>query len=98
MASERETSIDFFADENFITVYTCEKKYIRRIMQLKDQYPKKIKIMYGVEGEYISVKMPKSWFKFPKPKKQVNMSEDQRQAAAERMKKARDKKAESQNA
>lgn len=92
MASERETSIDFMADENFITVYTCEKKYIRRIMQLKEKYPKKVQILYGEEDEYISVKMPKSWFKFPKPKKSVNMTEEQKQAAAERMKRARENK------
>ena len=42
MASERETSIDFMADENFMIVYTCEKKYIRRLKELKEKYPKKV--------------------------------------------------------
>lgn len=90
MASERETSIDFMADENFMIVYTCEKKYIRRLEALKEQYPKKVQVIQREEG-CISVKCPKSWFKFPKPKKKLNLTEEQKQDRADRMKKARNK-------
>ena len=90
MASERETSIDFMADENFMIVYTCEKKYIRKLEELKEQYPKKVKVIQQ-EEDCISVKCPKSWFKFPKPKAKRTLTEEQRQAAVDRMRKAREK-------
>lgn len=90
MASERETSIDFMADENFMIVYTCEKKYIRRLEALKEQYPKKVQVIQREEN-CISVKCPKAWFTFPKPKKKLNLTEEQRKERAERMKRARGK-------
>lgn len=90
MASERETSIDFMADENFMIVYTCEKKYIRRLEALKQQYPKKVQVIQR-EEDCISVKCPKAWFKFPKPKRKLNLTEEQKQDRADRMKKARNK-------
>lgn len=90
MASERETSIDFMADENFMIVYTREKKYIRKLEELKEQYPKKVKVIQQ-EEDCISVKCPKAWFKFPKPKAKRTLTEEQRQAAVDRMRKAREK-------
>lgn len=90
MASERETSIDFMADENFMIVYTCEKKYIRRLKELKEKYPKKVKVLQDCEDCY-TVKCPKAWFKFPKPKVKRNFTEEQRQAAAERLRGNKDK-------
>lgn len=90
MASERETSIDFMADENFMIVYTCEKKYIRRLKELKEKYPKKVKVLQDCE-DCMTVKCPKAWFKFPKPKTKRNFTEEQRQAAAERLRGNKDK-------
>lgn len=90
MASERETSIDFMADENFMIVYTCEKKYIRRLKELKEKYPKKVKVLQDYE-DCMTVKCPKAWFKFPKPKAKRNFTEEQRQAAAERLRGNKDK-------
>ena len=88
MASERETCIEFMADENFMIVYTCENKYIRRIEQLKEEYPRKVKIMKRDENS-IMIKCPKSWFKFPKPKAKRNLSDEQRKEMSERMKNIR---------
>ena len=90
MASERETSIDFMADENFMIVYTCEKKYIRMLKELKEQFPKKVKVIQDLE-DCMTVKCPKSWFKFPKPKKNMNFTEEQKREISERMKKFREK-------
>ena len=90
MASERETSIDFMADENFMIVYTCEQKYIRRLRELKEQYPKKVKVIQDFE-DYMTVKCPKAWFKFPKPKKKMNFTEEQKKEIGNRLKEQRKK-------
>ena len=39
----------------------------------------------------MTVKCPKAWFKFPKPKAKRNFTEEQRQAAAERLRGNKDK-------
>lgn len=90
MASERETSIDFMADENFMIVYTCEQKYIRRLKELKEKYPNKVKVLQDLE-DCMSVKCPKAWFKFPKPKKKMNLTEEQRKEIGNRLKENKSK-------
>ena len=86
----RETSIEYIANEQHATFYSSEAKWKRKIHSLKKDYPNDIKIIHEDE-ESLVTHIPKSWFKITPPRK-MNLSEEQRLAAAERMSNARKKK------
>lgn len=88
----RETSIEYIANETYATFYSSEAKWKRKIHSFQKSYPNEIKIIHE-DDDSILAHIPKSWFKITPPRK-MNLSEEQRAAAAERMSNARKKKGE----
>lgn len=86
-----ETSINRMVGDKFCSVYTGEKKFVEELRQYAKEYPKDVKIKF-LNGGFIEAEVPFSWFKFVRPKRKYNMSEEQRQAAAERLAKAKEQK------
>ena len=91
MADPVETSINRMVGDKFCSVYTGEKKFVEELRQYAKEYPKDVKIKF-LNGGFIEAEVPFSWFKFVRPKRKYNMSEEQRQAAAERLAKAKEQK------
>ena len=87
-----ETSIDRVQGEDFCTVFTAERKFINRLKELAQDYPNDVTIQYINEDGSIGAKVPFDWFKFVKPPTKRNYTEEQRKAAGERIKKARERK------
>ena len=87
-----ETAIDKIRGEKFCEVYTSDKKYVPVIEQWLIDYPDEVQFMYRTQddnGPAIAVRVPAKLFRFVSPPRKHNMSEEQKQAAAERMKAAR---------
>lgn len=85
-----ETAVNY--DERKIAFFSSdEKKWINRIRKLAEQHPDECQITVQPEnnGGCINAKFPAKWLKVSVPRS-VSMTEEQRQAAAERMRRMRD--------
>ena len=82
-----ETSVEYIKGENYLTWYSDEPKWANRIRQLAADNAD-VQIVSD-DGEGVLAHCPVSWFKPPKPPIKRNMTDEQRQAAAERMKNMR---------
>ena len=83
-----DTSISY-TDRDFAYFSSDEQKWHRRIRSLKTQYPDQVSIEYEPEQNdgCICAKIPVSWFKISPPRR-LDLTEEQRQERAERMRKA----------
>ena len=82
-----ETAVEYIKGENYLTWYSDEPKWANRIRQLAADNAD-VNIISD-DGEGVLAHCPVSWFKPPKPPIKRNMTDEQRQAAAERMKNMR---------
>lgn len=82
-----ETSVEYIKGERYLTWYSDEPKLANRIRQLAADNAD-VNIISD-DGEGVLAHCPVSWFKPPKPPIKRNMTDEQRQAAAERMKNMR---------
>ena len=83
-----ETAVEYIKGENYLTWYSDDPKWVNRIRQLAADNAE-VHIIND-DGESVLAHCPVSWFKPPKPPIKRNMTDEQRQAAAERMKNIRD--------
>ena len=86
-----ETAIERVQGDDYCLVYTGERKFINQLLEFQQEYPNEIQLKDYGDG-YLSAHVPYNWFRFIKPPTKRNMTEEQRQAASERMKKAREQK------
>ena len=82
-----ETCVEYIKGEPYLTWYSDEPKWVNRIKQLAEDNADVYII--NDSGDSVMAHCPVSWFKPPKPPIKRNMTEEQRQAAAERMKNMR---------
>lgn len=80
---EQETIVNYNAGEQTATVYTRDKAVMRRLDALKDAYPDIYKLIGHTDIDK-TYEMPKSLINYRKP---MSISDNQRKAASERMKK-----------
>lgn len=93
MADFKETSFDYLDVDDHAVFCTAERKWINKILKLKESHPNEVKIKNYPEsnGGYIVAEVPKTWFKFGPPAKR-ELTEEQRTAMAERLSAARKKR------
>lgn len=93
MAELKETVFECVDVDNQATFCSGERKWINKILRLKEKFPDEVEIVCGPDDNdgIILAHVPKSWLKVSPPKK-VDYSEEQRAAAAERLAEARKKK------
>lgn len=84
---ELETIITFNEAEKTASVYSCSPRYIEKMKKLAESEPDKVKLIKQ-DANGADFIVPKSWVKIRPPRK---ISDEQRQAAAERLKAYRDK-------
>lgn len=91
--TERETTIQAMADEKSFTIYSSETKWIAKIKRLAEQYPQEVIItdVYFEDGveRSITAEIPKRYLKISHPR---IVSDEQRKAAAERMRRYREER------
>lgn len=85
-----ETSIERIQSTDYCTVFTAEKKFINSLNHLKEQYPDEVQILTINEDGSMVAHAPYSWFRFIKPPAKREYTDEQKQAMAERMARARE--------
>lgn len=86
-----ETSIERIQGDTYCNVYTGERKFVNKLLELYEEYPEDIILIKYNDGS-VGAKIPYDWFRFIKPPSKRNYTEEQRKAMGERMKKARESK------
>lgn len=86
---EQETTISLFPSQvqNYAEVYSCIPGMVKKLRKLAAIHPDDVKIEKE-DGIGIFVQVPAQWIQIRKPK-QMHLTEEQREAAAERLKRAR---------
>lgn len=87
----QETCVEFVKSEPTLSWYSSDSKWIARMVQLANERPDEVKIVYKDE-DGLMVHCPASWFKSPKPPIKRDLTPEQREELAERMKQARESK------
>lgn len=85
MKDIKETSIDRIQGETSCSVFTSELKFINQIKKWAQKHPSKVQIVKENNDGSILAHVPNEWFNFVGPKKQYNLSQEQREARAARM-------------
>lgn len=88
---ERETIINFNEAEPTASVYTCNRRLQNKLNKLVGVNPN-ISV-HREDEESVTYQVPKNWIKVSPPR-QVNYTDEQKAAMAERLAAAREKKGE----
>lgn len=90
MSLERshENVIEFLDSENEAMLTLSKQKYITKVKRLKESHPDEVYVVENADGT-IFAKVPVKWVKISPPRA---ISEEQRQASAERLSKLRKSK------
>lgn len=86
MSEIRETSWEHYGSEPFATFFSSEQKFLRRFRRDAELYPDQVIVKCVNEDGSMIVQYPYSWCKPPRPPRKVNLTDEQRSAASERMK------------
>lgn len=89
----KETAFEYISCDNYGNFSTDEAKWIRKLTALAEQYPSEVQITHTPEENNgtLCAHLPKSWFKITPPRK-MTLTDEQREAAKERLIQARQKK------
>ena len=89
---EQETILNFNEEEKTASVYTHNKALQRKVQKLVEKRPEECKLD-GVshDGQAVSFIVPKSWIKVSPPRKR-QLTDEQRNAAAERLRRINSKR------
>ena len=79
--NDRETCVNFYGNEDFLTIYTCQPKWINKVRKMIAERPDECTVLFDNGRDGIEVQMPVGCFKFSWPR---TMSEENREKARER--------------
>jgi hypothetical protein len=93
MRDDRETGFNRIEGDIYAYYFSSERKWINRFKKDAEKYPDEVLITHINDDGSICIRYPYDWVPYPRPKRQrAKMSDEQRQAAAERFAKARELK------
>lgn len=92
MSELYETCVNHVAPDKTIGFCSSERKWINKVLKLAEQYPDAVNITHTVEDNHgmLCADLPASWLKISPPR-QVNYTDEQKAAMAERLAAARAK-------
>lgn len=84
-----ETCFNYCGDKGFFS--SDERRFITKVRKLKEKYPEQVRIIKEPEDNdgCIYCELPREWFRIQPPIKR-NLSEEQRQEIADRLKRTRE--------
>lgn len=90
MATDKETCLNHIAPDDYILFSSSEKKWINKIIKFQDKYPDLVKIVHMPEDNYgvLYAMLPEGWFNI-RPPRQVNLTDEQKIAVAERLRRGK---------
>ena len=81
-----EVTVEFIKGDKYLTWYSDDFATIRHMKKLQAEKPADV-VVVNEDEDSMLIHVPVSWFREPKPKAKREMTEEQRFAAAERMRK-----------
>lgn len=87
-----ETSILRCSDFDYCEYGTNEKKLVKQLLKYANDYPDEVQIIKENDDGYVYAHVPYNWFRCIKPPTKRELTDEQREAARERLLKAREKK------
>ena len=79
--NDRETCVNMYGNEDFLTIYTCQPKWMNKVRKMIQERPDECTVLYDNGRDGIEVQMPVGCFKFSWPR---TMSEENKAKARER--------------
>ena len=92
MAEISENNIEWYTGDDRVTLSFSQKKYVSKIKKYAKNNPEVDIVAESLDGS-ICAHLPLSWIKISPPRKGREFTEEERLAAAERLKVARESKA-----
>lgn len=92
MADPKETALSYLDEDTHMAFSSSERKWINKILKYAESHPNEVRIRCYPDdnfGELVAY-IPKRWLKISPPRK-VELTDEQREALAERMRNARSK-------
>lgn len=69
-----------------------QKRWVSKLLKYAEDYPEDVEIIAKNSDGSVFAHVPVSWFKFSPPRKGREMTDEEKAAAAERLRKARENK------
>lgn len=85
-SGETETYAGYVRGDEYAYLYSAESKWIRKMKRWAEEFPDQVKVVID-NADGMEINMPTSWFKIS-PKRERNLSDEQRAAMSARMKKS----------
>ena len=79
--NDRETCVNMYGNEDFLTIYTCQPKWMNKVRKMIQERPDECTVLFDNGRDGIEVQMPVGCFKFSWPR---TMSEENKAKARER--------------
>ena len=79
--NDRETCVNIYGNEDFLTIYTCQPKWMNKVRKMIAEHPDECTVLFDNGRDGIEVQMPVGCFKFSWPR---TMSEENKAKARER--------------
>ena len=79
--NDRETCVNFYGNEDYLTIYTCQPKWINKVRKMIKERPDECTVLFDNGRDGIEVQMPVGCFKLSWPR---TMSEENKAKARER--------------
>lgn len=97
MAEFKETAVGYLNVDDYATFSSNEKKWVNKIIRLYTLHPSKVQIIHWPDENQgtIVARVPKHWLKVSPPRQ---MSDEQKAAAAERLRAMRESQEEEDEA
>lgn len=85
-----ETAVEYTSDDDKLWFSTNEKKWITKIMKLRERCPELVEIRRepSENGGYLYARLPKDWLRVAPPRS-LSLTDEERRARAERMRDVR---------
>lgn len=89
----KETCFSYTVEDDYAVFSSSETKWINKILKLQQEYPNDVKVIYHPDDNHgmLYAHIPKKYLKISPPR-QMNYTDEQKAAMAERLAAAREKK------
>lgn len=88
---DRETNVGYLDGWQFASVTTSIRRHISKMKALAEAHPNEVTLIENPDGS-IYMQFPPEWLRLPSPPRKRNLSDEQKQAIAQRLAEGRDKK------
>lgn len=90
----RETTIEHISGRSQTTVFSSERRWMNVLLRLRETHPDEMDCVVSDDGESLIAHVPAEWIKLS-PKRRSSLTPEQREAAAQRLRSARNMRTDS---